>query len=48
MKIEDGAGGHQAKAIEKMGAGIKGRPTKRIERMESNGRQAREEQEDGG
>ncbi len=42
MKIEDGVGGRQAKASEKMEAGFKRRPTKRIERIESKGRQARE------
>ncbi len=48
MKIEDGFGGRQAKASEKMEAGFKGRLTKRIEKMQSKGRQAREEQKDGG
>ncbi len=48
MKIEDGVGGRQAKASEKMKAGFKGRPTKEIKRMELKGRQARDEQEDGG
>ncbi len=38
MKIEDGVGGRQAKASEKMKAGFKVRPTKGIERI----RQARE------
>ncbi len=41
-------GRSKAKASEKMEAGFKGRPTKGIERMESKGRQAREEQEDRG
>ncbi len=48
MKIEDGVGGRQAKASEKMKARLKWRPTKGIGRTESKGRQAREEQEDGG
>ncbi len=48
MKVKGGVGGCQSKASEKMEAGFKGRPTKGIERMESKGRQAREEQEDGG
>ncbi len=49
MKIEDWVGGRQVKASEKMEAGFHGRPTKRIERMESKGRQARENEklEDG-
>ncbi len=45
-KIE-GVESRQAKVSEKVEAGFKGRPTKGIERMESKGRQAREEQEDG-
>ncbi len=44
MKIEDGVGGRQAKASEKMEAGLKERPTKGMERMVSKGRQAKEEQ----
>ncbi len=48
MKIEDGVGGRQAKASEKMEAGFKGRSRKGIEKAELKGRQAWEEHEDGG
>ncbi len=41
MKIEDGVGGHQVMASEKMEAGFKGRPTKGIERTESKSRHPR-------
>ncbi len=48
MKIEDGAGGRQAKAIEKMEARFNERPTEMIKRTESKGRQVWEEQTDQG